>query len=275
MQTRTILSTQYMQNAAPSIFAKKPHDSRSNRYSFVSTIDMIETLKKKDWHPVQVVESKVHGDCSRRGFQKHLVRFAQLSDIENDLVDVGSTNFEILLRNSMDGTTRFQLDLGVYRLVCGNGMVISDSQFNFGRFKHQGLEDQDIIDVTNKVVESAPKIKETMEKWQSIEMTDKQRESFAYSALVARYGDKDHPVRASQLLAPRRWADNKTDLWHTFNTVQEHLLKGGLRQYQGDMLDQNRKKRASVRAVKSVDGDVTLNKALWQLSADFATVSNN
>ncbi|MEI7352991.1 DUF932 domain-containing protein, partial [Pectobacterium parmentieri] len=61
-------------------------------------------------------------------------------------------------------------------------------------------------------------------------------------------------------LAPRRWQDESNDLWTTYQRVQENLIKGGLtgRSVQG--------KQARTRAVKGIDGDIKLNRALWVMA---------
>ena len=82
-----------------------------------------------------------------------------------------------------------------------------------------------------------------------------------------RYGEDwaaHSPVRAGQLLEARRSNDRGTDLWVTFNRVQENLLKGGLagRAKSG--------RRVRTRQVRSVTEDVRLNRALWRLAERFA-----
>ncbi|KAA8703552.1 DUF945 domain-containing protein, partial [Pseudomonas cannabina] len=68
------------------------------------------------------------------------------------------------------------------------------------------------------------------------------------------------PVTPSQLLMPRRREDRSSDLWTTFNRVQENTIKGGLtgRNKQG--------RRTTTRAVNGIDQDVKLNRALWVLA---------
>ena len=64
----------------------------------------------------------------------------------------------------------------------------------------------------------------------------------------------------AQILSARRWQDESSDLWTTYQRIQENLIKGGLpgRTTKG--------KRAHTRAVKGIDGDVKLNRALWVMA---------
>ena len=52
-----------------------------------------------------------------------------------------------------------------------------------------------------------------------------------------------------------------TDLWTTYQRVQENLIKGGLsgRNAKG-------RRRTHARAVRGIDGDVKLNRALWVMA---------
>jgi hypothetical protein len=78
-----------------------------------------------------------------------------------------------------------------------------------------------------------------------------------------------------QLLAPRRTQDVGTDLWSTFNVIQENVVRGGLDASGPNANGQYR--RHTTRAINGIDQDLKLNKALWILAqswADHAKASN-
>ena len=89
--------------------------------------------------------------------------------------------------------------------------------------------------------------------------------AFANAALQLRYpndeaGNDTAPILPEKLLAVRRHEDRENTLWSTFNKVQENFIRGGLR-------GTNKKGgRMTTREVKSVNEDLRLNKALWQLA---------
>ena len=62
-----------------------------------------------------------------------------------------------------------------------------------------------------------------------------------------------------EILAPVRSEDEGTDLWNTFNVVQEKMIHGGFH----TQLGINTKVR-KVRAIKSFEQDINLNKALFE-----------
>lgn len=51
---------------------------------------------------------------------------------------------------------------------------------------------------------------------------------FAKASMSLKF-DETVPVEPFQVLAARRYGDQKVDLWTTFNVIQENLTEGGLR----------------------------------------------
>lgn len=72
------------------------------------------------------------------------------------------------------------------------------------------------------------------------------------------------PVKATDLLIPRRQQDNLESLWNLYQVVQENLTKGGIA-YQPDGGRRNK-----TRAISSIDSDLQINGKLWTLMTAFA-----
>ena len=73
-----------LRRRAPSIFATGPMSGVSARYTFVPTARIVSGLRELDWVPVDVEEQRIRLE-TRRGFQKHLLRFRH-SGLEPDEV---------------------------------------------------------------------------------------------------------------------------------------------------------------------------------------------
>jgi hypothetical protein len=58
----------------------------------------------------------------------------------------------------------------------------------------------------------------------------------------------------------RRSDDVGNDLWRTFNRTQENLTRGGMRYVHTD--EAGVRSRRKTRPVNSIDGNVSLNRAL-------------
>jgi Domain of unknown function (DUF932) len=253
------LSNYEIRKAAPSVFADHPAERVSDKFAFMPTIEVVESLRVAGWQPVMACESKTRSD-DRRGFQKHMLR---LRHADQELMRVDDSLAELVLTNAHDGSSAYALHAGIFRLVCSNGLVVSDGTFERISVRHQGFKTDDVIDASFQVLSEVPKLKEHVRSMRSLQLTAGEQTAFAEAALVAKYGDEPAPIGAEQLLRARRIEDNKPDLWSTMNRVQESLIRGGLRGR-----NPNTKKRVTTREVKGIDGNINLNKAIWRLAEE-------
>ncbi len=249
-----MLQNQEIVNIAPSIGALHPHEEVSDKYTFIPTIEIINILRKEGWLPTRVTEAGFRNP-DNKGFQKHMIRFQH-----PDLI-LKNEAIEAVLINSHNRSCAYKLMTGVYRFVCMNGMVIGET-FDSISIKHINFDKQDVIEASYKVIETAPVITGSIEEMKAVQLQETEREAYAESALSLVYDNSEEaPIDTWQLLSPRRKDDCEANLWTTFNTVQENIIKGGLR-------GRNRKtgKKIKTRPVKAIDRNVKLNRALWTLT---------
>lgn len=104
------------------------------------------------------------------------------------------------------------------------------------------------------------RVEEKRDAMQSLMLLPPAQQALAQAALTYRFGEDHQPVTAPQILFPRRWQNESNDLWTTYQRIQENLIKGGLsgRSAKGG--------RTHTRAVRGIDGDVKLNRALWVMA---------
>lgn len=259
---RVPLNNNQLSHLAPAIFADAPAQQVSDKYKFIPTIQVIDILRNQGWNPVQAFTSRVR-DENREGFQKHSVRFAR----EDGEMIAGDSKPEILLTNSHDAKCAYQIHAALFRMVCSNGMVVADTTFEKVAIRHQNFEQSDVIDASYRVIEQVPQIAAAVEGYKSLELTEEQQLAFASAAIKLKWADTGkEPIIAQDLLQTRRYADNGKNLWHTYNTVQENLLKGGI--YAGRSKKTGRRQRT--RKVGSINEDIRLNKALWTLTDEMS-----
>lgn len=241
---------------APSVFAEAPHASRSGRYAYVPTIKLIEGLADHGWYPTQASEQRAR-NSDRYGFTKHLVR------LQNDtLPKIADTAPQILLLNSHDGSSTYQMRAGFYRFVCSNGLVVGEDLLPAMRVKHTGDAIQEVIEGSYRIIEEVPALLGSIEGMAGLQLSEGERRAFARGALALRFDGKAAPISEDQVLHPRRHEDEKPDLWTTFNVLEENLIKGGMRGR-----DANSRRRR-VRGITGIDGNVALNQALWTLAEE-------
>ncbi len=250
----------------PSIVATQASSKMSERYSFVPTIEVVDALRSQGWMPVKAMECRVRTDA-KRGFQKHMLRFRH----GDQTMAVGDSLPELVLVNSHDGSSAYQLHAGLFRLVCSNGLVVADGTFSKISVKHMGFHKDQIIDASFKVLSEVPKLAESVDGMRSLLLTSGEQEAFAKASIVAKYGDKPAPIDAGDLLRARRYEDSsKRDLWTTMNTVQENLTKGGVRGR-----NPNTMRRTTTREIRGIDESVSVNKALWRLAEEMKALKKS
>ncbi|MEP9268639.1 DUF932 domain-containing protein [Enterobacter asburiae] len=236
----------------PSVFGEDKHESRSDRYCYIPTITLLENLQREGFQPFFACQSRVR-DPDRREHTKHMLRLRRAGQINDQQVP------EIIILNSHDGASSFQLLPGIFRSVCTNSLVCGQS-FGEIRVPHRGNVVERVIEGAYEVLGIFDQVEEKREAMQSLLLPPPAQHALAKAALMYRFGEEHQPVTEAQALSPRRWQDEKNDLWTVFNRLQENLSKGGLvgRSAQG--------KRSRTRAVNGIDGDLKLNRALWVMA---------
>ncbi len=250
------LSDDQIMTVAPSIFAEDKHESRSNRYSYIPTIEVLNRLRKEGFQPFMVCQSRVR-DEGKREHAKHMIRMRHASQIG------GQEANEIILLNSHDGTSSYQMIAGTFRFVCQNGMVCGETT-NDIRVRHKGDIVSDVIEGAFRVLDDFEQITEQRDGMKALTLNPGEQSAFARAALALKYDDAETPapVTESQILQVRRFDDKKPDLWTSFNVVQENLVKGGLRGRTATG------KPSTTREVKGIDQNIKLNRALWVLAEE-------
>lgn len=256
------LSEVQLNKLAPSIFSTGGSEHVSARYGFIPTINVVKGLSEAGFHPVMAMQSRSRIE-GRENFVKHVMRFRH----ENSAEKAGVLP-EIVLVNSHDGSTSYQLRAGIYRLVCSNGMIVGDEVF-CRRIKHQGEVVDRVVEAANDLIEIAPLSVQKAIEWKEIELPQEAKVYFAESAAMLKWNPEEKEekefARISQaLLSPKRYEDTKNDLWTTFNIVQENIIRGGVR-YRTENGSRQR-----TRPVNSVGENVRLNTALWTLTEKMA-----
>jgi hypothetical protein len=148
LRSRTPLTDTEIQAVAPSIFADRAHGSRSTRYQHIPTSEVLGSLRREGFQPFMVSQGGSR-DEEKRGFTKHMLRLRHESQSS---VDVGGTFREIVLVNSHDGTSSYQLMSGVFRMVCENGLI-SGSIGNDIRVRHNGSVVDNVIEGCTRILD--------------------------------------------------------------------------------------------------------------------------
>ena len=270
LRTDSPLSEDQMRAAAPSIFAEGKHASRSERYTYIPTIDVLRGLRKEGFEPFLVAQgqSRVEGKAE---FTKHLIRMRHAGQVQ-----ARPEANEIILINSHDGASSYQMLAGMWRFVCCNGLVVGNVVDDI-RIPHKGNIQGEVIEGAFRVLHEFRAVDEHAEAMKALPLEPREEIAFATAALALRFGEhgveetgghRPAPVTAEQLNEPRRIDDIGHNLWATFQRVQENVMRGGQpgRTVQG--------RRMQTRPVASIDRGVSLNRALWMLAEEMRKIKH-
>jgi hypothetical protein len=254
------LSDDQILRAAPSVFAESAHESRSSRYTYIPTIEVINGLRREGFEPFMACQARTRTE-GKEAYTKHMLRFRHRGQIN------GAEANEIILVNSHDGTSSYQMLAGCFRFVCHNGLICGETLEDF-RVRHSGNVVGNVIEGAYRVLDEFEQVDASKELMQGIQLRPEHQQAFSRAALQLRYDPEENvPVEPEQLNRVRRAEDRGADLWRTFNRVQENLIRGGLpgRNANGG--------RMTTREVKGVSENVRLNRALWTLAEEMARLA--
>lgn len=234
----------------PAMFAQAAHESRSDRYGFVPTIQVVRKLLDSGFRPVEGMQARCRSE-DRKHYTKHLLRFRRDDAPVHGLVP------EVLLLNSHDGSSAYQLFGGLFRFVCLNGLVIGDAYQRL-HVSHTKNQVRDVIEGSYTIIEESRKALTRAQQMSQIMLSSDERMLLATSVHAERFGASDiaEHVKPEDLLKARRFEDTNNDLFSVLNRVQEHVIKGGMKIWGGP-------RRMTTRQVKGIDQSVKLNKTIW------------
>ena len=254
------ISLETAKDLAPAIFATSPAPTiKSPKYQFTPTFEVIDHMKDMGYLLTGVKQSKSGVDL-RKNWGIHITRF-QHPDlyIKNPSGEIEARP-EVVLINSHDGTRPIQFEMGLFRLVCENGLVIKDQDMGSFRERHTRFTFNEVKNLIDEKVSGLQTVVSKISLWNGVEMSDKDRFNFAVEALALRMGSDRQPEQYEimDILSPKRKADEGNSLWKTYNILQENMIKGGFQL-------NNRQ----ARAIKNPIEDFTLNQDLWQLADSY------
>lgn len=265
MKNQEFISRERIAQIAPSVMSQTTSDTLSSKYVHIPTSQVIDDMEKLGWNVVNAKQAKVRS-TGRSLTTRHIVEFG------NDNVKIngndGDTVFpRIIMMNSHDGRSSFQFRVGLFRLVCSNGLIIADEEFAKMNIRHMGYSFEDLRMTINKVVEKLPSKVDMMNDMKNIELTKTQKEEFASKALSLRFDLKKNEFDMDEVLAPLRQADEGNDLWKVFNVIQEKVTQGAALQY--GIMSPKKVKTRKVQPIKNFQRDLELNQDIFNLAKEY------
>ena len=257
-----------LRKECPLAFAKEAtNPDVSKKYLFVNTETIIDDLDKLGWKPVQAAQRASRNKSTI--FSKHMIAF-QNPDLKIKGKDGDDSFPRIIMTNSHDGMQAFKFSVGIFRLVCSNGLVVADEQFNEFKIKHKGYTFDELRGVVNQAVADLPNKVEVLNQMKQRVLSQEEKNKLALDAMLIRAGIKPGSKEAKKfnyddetiidILDPKRDEDKGDDLWRVFNVVQEKITQGD---FHAALTGAKVRK---VRKIKSFEKDLKVNKQLFKLA---------
>lgn len=258
----TFLTENELRKRCPLAFRTEPtNPNLSDKYVHTTTIDVVNDMARLGWYPVEAKQCRPRKNSSEiRSF--HMLSFQNpdvkiLKDGEVDCYP------RIILINSHDGFSSFKFMVGLFRLICSNGLVVADEQFANMSIRHINYTFDELRTLVTTAIKAVPEHVKLMNDMKNTVLSDTQKEQIAIDAMKIRKGleltGQIDITKESimEILEPIRKEDNGDDLWTIFNVIQEKMIKGQF-MYSGDETKKARKQRAITSAKKDIDINVKL-----------------
>jgi len=259
-----------IRNYAPAAFSPNESPKVSDRYSFVPTLDLLNAFDSLGWNPTYARQN------GTGPYARHMVRLTNpklpFMDLRTDKVKP-----QIVLDNSHNGMSNAQIHMGLFRLVCTNGLVICmPGLFTTVKLRHVGIDMAELKQLMEVVANQYSIVGSHIEDMQQVKLNQDEREQFVIKAIAAREprvfikedGTIDMKkattiIKPNQIIEPLRGEDKKEDLWTIFNVIQERLVKGEF-----DRQTMNGR-RTKPRGINNAARNIDFNKKLWEIAETF------
>ena len=235
--------------------ADQAHPKMSARYRTVQTNLIAKKFKDMGFVVDSITQRKTRKPGGA-GFGKHMVKLSHpellRSTEHNDL------KLQLIITNSFDGSSTFKMQLGFYRFVCGNGMVVGETLEAY-KHKHTGLILEELDESIERIVAQTNKLSDLITKMKETRLNSAQVIAFETEALKLR------SKNLKQIdFTVRREEDYSEDLYTVYNRVQEDLIRGGV----GSTSEKGRVR--VLREIKGIDKLREINEQLFDLAVKYA-----
>lgn len=262
-QAFQFLTLNELRKVVPSAFIKSTADVATNYYERVSTPEVLEDLISLGWKPVGGSQMKAKYE-KNDGFQKHFIR------LRNERLFIGTKSKieavpEIMVVNAYSARCRFQMYVGLSRVVCDNYLVFQPKAFGQFGLVHRGggeiLGTQWDNQQPNmrRIIRNASKVVDYVNEYKKLIVDATDQKFLAQEFCKARWNYKYNLSTVKEILEPLRAEDESNDLYTVYNRLQEKIIKGGWTGEGGK----------KIKPLKNPDREFLTNRRLFEIVEDF------
>jgi hypothetical protein len=251
---------------APAVYNKEKHERVSSRYTFIPTDRIVNDLREVDWYPVHV--EAVHSRKQSIDHAKHMLKFRARDDMSIKHEKTGDVVIpELVITNSHDGKNAFRAHIGIFRVACSNGLLVSDGVtggYQSMRVTHKGYDEKTVLKMINHTIDGFSQVLKNIETYRETKMTEREQIDMAERAIDLRWQynyTRPDGIKPEMFLERRRDEDKENNLWNVYNTIQENMSRGGIHAFN------TKGRRIVTRPIKNIRENLRFNKGIWGLLA--------
>jgi hypothetical protein len=230
----------------------------SSYYQTMDTRKLVEEILELGIFELVSIFTKKTRKKIYDGRGKHIVKLRSIKPVEigGDLLKP-----EIVIMNSYDGSCPLKVYVGIYRIICSNGLVVATKDFGQFSVRHMGTPADAAFEVAMGFLDSLNAVVEKQKQMAAVILSPSQIEGFTRQALALRWGGVALTADVSNVAKALRSEDEGDSLWTVFNRVQEACTLGGFK-----VEGMKRKGRPLTSAV----ADLVFNQKLFELALSYS-----
>ncbi len=177
------MSLETVRECAPAVFAPSADEHRSAKYTFIPTERVLNGLMQAGFVPVYARQCRTRSASPLHA--RHVVRLRR----RFETVQLRDSQPELVFLNSHDGTSAYQLRMGLFRVVCTNGLIVSRGAFPTYSVSHRGNIVEDVVAHALSISERFNDLAAQVERMEQRHLYKDEQLQFAQRALALRYPD--------------------------------------------------------------------------------------
>ena len=257
------LSIAEIKTMAPQAFAETAKPGVSQKYSFLPTSRIIEDMDRLGWK-VSAAKSGKYRNPDNKGYGNHYIGFFHPDIFIKDAQGNIEAYPQVVVFNSHTGRGSFRFEMGIFRIVCSNGLVIKSTDMGSFQLKHTGYSFEELQVLIEAAVERMPEIAGRINNFGQRIMSATEQRNFAKAAFALRSDRLLTPNELEDFITPRRKEDEGDSLWLVLNRVQESVIRGG------SLAEPGKKKgKKAFKGIKNIHRDFKINQELWEMAETY------
>jgi hypothetical protein len=197
-------------------------ETTSERYKFISNKDIMTTLSKYGCNYEGTTSAKVYKQ-EKQGYQKHISVFNTPFNLDDN------NSVKLLLLNDHSGQFPLTFNVGIYRTICANGLVVGQDLLT-SKIRHLGNINQKMELEVERLFDTMPMLQRDFKLMNERILNDSEIVKLCDNVgnnLISHLDNVVNP-KIIDLAIVRREQDKKKDLYTAFNVIQENACRYGI-----------------------------------------------